>query len=149
MTGIPKECSKYKCKEPHFKMGKCEKHYNNEVTEKIREDAAVNTLHSGLIDGEVPRDRELNIELQKIKVWWNRTCDSLNHNRIDNVLLDEAEFATSWCISFTKEIIDAELALRNNKSIGHKLHSTREWVWERFNNLEAGLNSNGTKRNTS
>jgi len=60
--------------------------------------------------------------------------------------LDEALFAQSWCISLAQEIIDAELATRKGERFSQSLDITREWVWDRFKNLEAGLRSNGTKR---
>jgi len=59
---------------------------------------------------------------------------------------DEAEYATEWCIALAIEIVDAELALRDGRAVSNSLADTRAWVWERFNNLEAGLNSNGRPR---
>jgi hypothetical protein len=69
-------------------------------------------------------------------------------SRKDEVLSDEAEYAIEWCIALAKEIVDAEIAFRKGTPSSYSLESTREWVWERFHNLEKGIMSNGIKRPT-
>jgi hypothetical protein len=64
------------------------------------------------------------------------------------VLSDEAGYAIEWSIALAKEIVDAEIAFRNGAVPSYSLESTREWVWDRFRNLEKGLMSNGIKRPT-
>lgn len=59
---------------------------------------------------------------------------------------DEADAALEWCIALAQEIIDAERAHRTGGRVSDKLEATRHWVWDRFNNLEAGRHSNGTAR---
>jgi hypothetical protein len=74
-------------------------------------------------------------------------CHVLNHNATDDALADEAEFAKDWCIVLAEEIVLSEKAYLNgdNKS-RPELQYTRDWVWERFRNLGAGLMSNGVRR---
>jgi hypothetical protein len=62
-------------------------------------------------------------------------------------LQEEAEFAMEWCITFAQEIVDAERAARKgNPAPSLHMESTRQWVRERFRNLERGLMSNGVPR---
>lgn len=57
---------------------------------------------------------------------------------------DEAESTISCCIALVQELIDAERAIRAGKPFDvTMLNGTRQWVWERFGNLERGPMSNG------
>ena len=142
------ECSKYGCKEPPYLGGLCKAHNEENRHKEVRRDAAIHALHFGSIDGSYPKNAELHEELEKIRKWWHRACDAVNYGRVDDVLLDEAEYALKWCISLAQEIVDAEIAYRTDASVSESFAYTKQWVWERFQNLEAGLMSNGIERKT-
>ena len=111
-----------------------------------RRKAALDALHKSEIEGRPPENAELRDELFRIQKWWYRACDAVNYAREDEVLLDEAKYATEWCIALAQEIVDAEIASRNGQPIPISLERTRDWVWDRFLNLEKGLMSNGVNR---
>jgi len=108
----------------------------------------VKALHYGLIDGALPSDAEIREELVRLRRWWQAACDSLISRIPHPSLKDQAEPATSWCIALVQELIDAERAIRAGKPVDNttRLNGTREWVWDRFGNLERGLMSNGVAR---
>ncbi len=128
-------------------MGLCEKHHNEEEKEwHLRKDA-VNALHHKKVDGGYIQNKVLKEEMQKIQKWWTRGCNALNNNREDKTLRDETEASNEWCIALSKEIIKAEREYRIEGEYSHSmLVETKSWVWERINNLESGLMSNGNKR---
>lgn len=142
-----KHCSVYRCEEPPYLGGLCQIHAEEaQVKARRREDALV-VLHYGVIDGVLPSDPEIRAELGQLAIWWHAACDSLNYHIPHAILRDEAEPAASWCIALAQEIIDAERAFRAGKSFDKTiLNGTRQWVWERFGNLERGLMSNGIAR---
>jgi hypothetical protein len=128
-------------------MGLCEEHYNEKELERARRDSAVNALHYSKVDNEYFQNKAIRDELFKIQKWWLRGCNALNSGFEDEILKNEADASTSWCISLAKELVDAERRHRNGGGVSnYMLESTREWVWERFRNLEAGLMSNGVNR---
>ena len=59
---------------------------------------------------------------------------------------EEADYALEWCIALARELVAAELAIREGQEPGFSLETTRAWVWERFRSLKAGLRSNGLPR---
>lgn len=71
---------------------------------------------------------------------------SMNYSLPDPILRDEVEPAKEWCISLAQEIVDAEIAIRNGVRPSYTFEATRLWVWDRFNNLESRLMSNGVPR---
>ncbi len=144
-----KYCRQYGCSESPFSGGLCEQHNAESLKIKQRNDDAVYALHHSKVDGTSFVNTELRDEFYKLQEWWRRACNSVNYSRIDATLKDEANYAVDWCIALTKELIDAERASRLNISFDElNLNATRQWVWERFNNLEKGLISNGVKRTT-
>jgi hypothetical protein len=60
--------------------------------------------------------------------------------------LDEADYATDWCIALAEEIVKAQRQVKAGKEIPTSFDLTRQWVWQRLQNLDAGLHSNGTQR---
>ena len=60
--------------------------------------------------------------------------------------LDEAEYATEWCISLAQEIVDAQRALTAGTSFQSRWELNAHRFVERLENLEAGLTSNGMPR---
>ena len=129
-----------------YRNGLCDEHYEENQRKKLRRDAATGTLHSGVIDGRLPDNTALREELFRIRKWWFRACDSINNKNEDKVLRDEAEYALEWCIAIVQEIIEEELATRRGTSVNILSHEIKRIAWERFENLEAGLMSNGVVR---
>lgn len=137
----------YRCEEPPFLGGLCETHADEARVKARRRDDALEVLHYGVIDGALPSDPKIREELTRLGRWWRSACDSLHHSTPHAILKDEAEPATSWCIALAQELIDAERAARAGRSFDNTmLNGTRQWVWERFSNLERGLMSNGVAR---
>jgi hypothetical protein len=148
MKNRKRTCNVYDCtNEPHS-GGLCKKHYKEESFKHERRERAIQTLHIGTIDDHLPVDKSLGDELSRLCKWWDRACLVLQTNRGTELIpTEEAQYALEWCISLAQEIIDAEIAIRSGKKVSISLNLTREWVWNRFKNLEAGLASNGLKRN--
>jgi hypothetical protein len=145
--GKPRSCREPRCDEAVHLGGLCQKHHEEDSRRSRRRDAAVGALHTLIIDGRLPEGPGLREELLNLRPWWDRACDAVQTNRGSQLMpLDEAEFALEWCISLAQEIVDAELAVRSGRTIENSLGYTREWVWERFKNLEAGRRSNGLAR---
>lgn len=122
------------------------KHYEEDQRKYMLRNAAIDALHMGMIDGQFPERSELIEELQKIRKWWSRACDAVNYERQDPVLMDEAPYAVEWCIRLAEQFVETERAFRSGVKPSWLLESTKEWVWDRFKNLEAGLMSNGIER---
>ena len=139
-------CRQYRCDKPPLSNGLCHEHYEiHKHNEKSREEA-LEALHKAHIDGALPTNTSLREQLFQIQKWWFRACDSLNYNRKDPVLLDEAQYALDWCISLAKEIVAAERAINSGQEPSWTLEHTSNWVYERFHKLEKGLMSNGVVR---
>ena len=126
--------------------GLCDLHASEDRTSRENRDMALRLLHFGQVEGRCPADKKLRSELDDLREWWFRACNSVNTGSQDEVLLDEAEYALEWCIRLAEQIGLAELSLRAGDSVPVSLQSTSRWVWERFTNLEAGLASNGVSR---
>lgn len=136
-------CRQEHCDKEPYSLGFCEEHYQIlDQERKLRTDA-IHALHTAQIDGELPTTTELREQLFEIRSWWSKACDSINHQRIDPILKDEAADASEWCIALTKEIVAAERANKSGQPPNNKLLHTNKWVYDRFNNLEKGLRSNG------
>jgi hypothetical protein len=137
------ECSAYRCSESPYRNGLCEAHYEENRRKSLRRNAAVSALHSGVIDGRLSDNQELREELIKIRKWCDRACRATNNNFEDELLRDETEYALEWCIAIAQEIIDEELACRLGRAGNSLSKEIKKTAWERFDNLEAGLMSNG------
>lgn len=140
-------CIKSGCSDEPYLGGLCKSHHEEAESKKRLRDEALTTLHHGTIDGELASDPKLRNELERLRECWYRTCSVLQTQRgIPSMPLDEAKYATDWCISMAQEIIKAEREIASGRQVSLSLESTRRWVWERFENLDAGLCSNGTRR---
>ena len=140
-------CRAPRCNKPPYSGGLCQKHSEEETIREERRRVALDALEKGVVGERLPDAPALKEELLRLRVWWFRACDAVNGQRsIGPLPLDEAEHATGWCIALAQEIVDAELALRSGQKPNDRLEYTREWVWDRFKNLEAGLMSNGIPR---
>ena len=143
-----RSCQKSRCSETAEIMGFCRQHYEEYAEDAKLRDEAVQALHRGTLDNDLFKKIELSDEFSRLQKWWFRTCDSLNYSRKDPILGDEAEYSKEWCISLAKVIIREERAYRGGDLNKQEWDSTRDWVWERFRNLEAGLMSNGISRSS-
>ena len=142
-----KTCTASRCEESPYLGGLCKDHYEEREDRRRREDAAVEFLHSGVIDGRLLQDSELQNEFQQLSKWWGRVCQAAQTRRdAIHMPIEEADYAISWCTSIAQRIIEAELAFRAGMEIPPLLKAQREPYWERFRNLEAGLASNGVPR---
>lgn len=142
----PLECRKEGCIEPPYLGGLCEAHQDEYAAQERRRQAAIEALHYGKIHGIYPKDVDIQKELEKLRKWWHRACDAVNYKREDEILRDEAEFALEWCIALAQEVVDAEVLIREGKDAVQPFSFKQTWVWERFENLEKGLKSNGIER---
>lgn len=142
------ECKEHNYSEPPYLGGFCKKHHEEQIFQEDRRKTALRALETGQIEGRLSENRELREELLRLQKWWYRACDAINYNKKDVALADEAAYAAEWGIALAQVIVDAELAHRKGESYNHSWDATRQWVWDRFHNLEAGLMSNGIKRNT-
>jgi hypothetical protein len=61
-------------------------------------------------------------------------------------LKDETEFAPEWCIAIASAIIQEEASFRAGREADAGTLYVKGLSWERFENLEAGLMSNGVRR---
>ena len=143
------QCLERGCDRPPHLGGRCREHAEEEQAKQQRRDAAIECLHRGTVDGSVPANAEVREELDRLRTWWHAACTAVNTSRMHPVLQDEAEDSLSWCISLAELLGDIERSSRSgsNSKAPYELEYTREWVWERFGNLERGLMSNGVARN--
>jgi hypothetical protein len=142
-----KTCLKSGCDFLPVAAGYCSTHGEEIRLKRLRHDDAVSALHRGLIDGDLVSPGPLGEEFQRLLKWWSEVCSAVNGERPHRVLLDETQFATSWCIAIAQEIIDAEREIRSGTGGDTQMRQYRRRdLWERFENLEKGLMSNGVAR---
>jgi hypothetical protein len=135
------------CSESPYLGGLCEKHHDENQAKELLRDLAITALHHGALHDKVLTDSALRTELDELRIHWHRVCNTMNFGaRYPEMSADEAEFASDWCISLAQELIKAQQAINQGKSVPLSLESTRSWVWERLRNLEAGLTSTGRPR---
>ena len=126
--------------------GYCKSHHEEETAKEQRRQNAITALNRSTVDGELIQNTDLRDELRKAQRWWDRACNTINLQRRDEVLLDEAEYALEWCIIIAQGIVDSEIAFRNGRKPSGSYTQNVRWAWERFENLEKGLMSNGIGR---
>jgi hypothetical protein len=140
-------CKATGCHKPPHLGGLCEQHHREDQAKARRRNEAVDLLFQGIVDNDALRTAVLREELDRMQRWWERASRELRSPGTDAVFGNEAEFAIEWCIILAQEMVEAERAARNgNSPTSSQLESTRQWVWERFRNLECGLLSNGVPR---
>lgn len=127
-------------------MSLCRGHYDEHLEEQRLQSEAVYLLHHGTLNDRSIQHQELAEEFRKLQVWWHRACDAVNFEREDPILRNEAKYAINWCVSLAVVIIREEQAFRGGDTRPNTWDPTRNWVWERFKNLEEGLMSNGVIR---
>jgi hypothetical protein len=146
MKSKPKHCRRFRCKIPLYRSGFCELHFHEDQKNQARRDSALRVLHTGLIEGALPKNSTLTSELEDVRKWWDRVCRTTNYGIEDKVLVDEVEYAAEWCIAIAQEIIDEGKVLNEGKLPNHSSIHIKEIAWVKFKNLEKGLMSNGVPR---
>lgn len=142
-----KTCREYRCDAPPEIGGLCAKHYEEHERRSRRREEALAVLHNGVIDGEYIGEGPLRDELSRARDWWFQVCSAVNSEREHPILKDETQFGTDWCIGIAQEIVDAERDRRAGKEGDNETpRYMRQLFWERFENLERGLMSNGVER---
>ena len=150
MARRKRECREYRCTEEPYLSGYCKQHHEERAAREASRDAAIRTLETGAIDGRLPDDLELREELMRIRERFVRArMVCMTQRGSKDMPLDEAEYAFEWCVSLAEAIREAELAHRLGSRDRGSLEYVRQWVWDRFRNLEAGLRSNGLPRSPS
>jgi hypothetical protein len=140
-------CAKSSCSEPPYSGGLCKRHHEEDAHRRERRRVAIETLHTTTVVERLPDDLALREELLQLCERWHSICSTIITQQGTKTLpVDEAEYASEWCIALAQEIVDAEFAHRSGGAIKPSLAATREWVSERFANLDAGLMSNGLPR---
>lgn len=139
-------CRKSRCEESPFQGGLCKAHHEEDHAKEVARRAAIEALTTLTIDGKLPEKPELKDELLKAVRWWDRARMALRSERQDSVLKDETEYASEWCIAIASAIIQEENSFRVGREADAKTLHLKRLSWERFENLEAGLMSNGVKR---
>ena len=92
------------------------------------------------MEGHIPDDPTLRDELKKLRKWGDKACSAMQSGHdIDGMPFAYAEAVYDWCIALAREIVAAEIALRNNQPASNSLTLTRIWIWETFQNLENEL----------
>jgi hypothetical protein len=140
------QCNRYGCSEVPHLGGLCQRHHEEQAANERRREDALALLHRNLVDGTVTTNPEIRDEQIHLGNWWSRTCNSLNANRRDSVLQDEAEYAVDWCIAIATSLVDEERGFRLGMPSDDSLKRHRDIFWNRFVNLDAGLMSNGVAR---
>jgi len=140
-------CKKDGCTQAPYLGGLCRDHHKeNEVRRRLHDDALA-ALHAGIVDGELPSDQRLREELDRLRDCWSGICTVVQKQRNTPTMpLDEADYAIDWCISLAQEIVKAQREILAGKDVAASLGFTQQWVWQRLQNLNAGLRSNGTRR---
>jgi hypothetical protein len=142
-----KDCARLHCYERPFLGGLCERHHDEAERKRLRYDTALVALNTGRIDDEPVGEGALRDEFWRLRDWWSAVCNSMTSNREHPVLRNETEYAVSWCISLAEYIVDEERDRRAGKEDAARAHQyLRRDLWERFENLERGLMSNGIAR---
>jgi hypothetical protein len=142
-----KNCTKLHCTAPPFLGGLCERHHEEAEQQRLRHDTALAVLNTGQIDNESVAAGPLRDEFWRLRDWWFAVCNAVNAEREHPVLRNETQYAVSWCVGLAESIVDEEREHRAGKEAGVRAHEClRRPLWERFENLQRGLMSNGVAR---
>lgn len=145
----PFTCSYDRCSADPYRGGLCEEHYGEKCVEEELRSSAIRSLHRLSIDGSIPKSEVVRDELLRIGRWWTDICMTVQSGGRHLVLGEEIAYAQDWCIRLSEQLVLFERAVRSGTDLHERklmLHATRTWVWERFENLEKGLMSNGIPR---
>lgn len=140
-----RSCSRLHCDNPSFLGGLCEHHHEDAERKRLRRDAALAVLNRGQIDEQPVLPGPLRDEFWRLRDWWFDVCSYASRDREHPVLRDETEYAVEWCIGLAEYLIDEERDRPAGKQdAAHEY--LRRHLWERFENLQRGLRSNGIPR---
>ncbi len=126
--------------------GLCEQHYLQQMQHKFERELIIEAIHTGPIEGKAPEKEGLQTELQQIKVWWNQAYNALGQGKADETFQEETEQVPEWCLTIAKGIIDEEKAHREQRQPDSFLNFEKRHTLEFFDNMAAGLMSDGEKR---
>lgn len=142
-----KRCRRANCEQEAASDGLCTAHAEEEHRESVRHDQAVAILHGSPTYAGPSLRGEFDAELRQLRRWWWRSCDAVNLGRAQpSIPLDEAEYAVAWCIKLAEALLIANEQALVGQDRHPELENARRAVWERFENLERGLRSNGLPR---
>lgn len=129
--------------------GLCAAHFEEEHRERVLHDQAVAILHGRPINGGLALRGEFDAELRRLRQRWWRACDAVNSARAQpSMPLEEAEYAVAWCIRLAEALLIANEAALAGQDRHPDIAFARTWVWERFENLDRGLQSNRLPRDS-
>ena len=133
-----KTCKSNRCNKPIYRVGLCDKHYEEQELKQKRKDDAVNVLHHSTIDGSFFTCEAIRNDFIRLQKLWFRVCDIVNDwTKSDTELNKEADFAVSWCVKLAQELVDAERAFRSNTQYDMTLlRHTQKELWDRYSHLE-------------
>jgi hypothetical protein len=125
------------CSEAPYSGGLCRVHNDEDLRRTKLRDAAITALHTGEVDGTFGVDGTLIDDLQQLRDRWSVVCNVVISGRdADLVPLEQAQYATEWCISLAEQIVEAQRAIIAGKAVASSLASTKSWVWERLRGIE-------------
>lgn len=102
-------------------------------------------LEKGLVDQEHVTVGWVRTDLQKLQPWWTRISSAMNLQNEDQELKDELPYAKEWCMTLAMEMVKAERASRTGTAWDQgKAEITRDRVWRRLEDLEAGTKKSPT-----
>ena len=139
-------CITLNCTAKSILNGLCEQHYLQGMQHKFERELTIEAIHTGLIEGRVPEKAELQTELQQVKLWWNQAYGALSQGQADATFQDETEQVPEWCQTIAKGIIDEEKAYREQRQPDSFLNFEKRHTLELFENMAAGLMSDGKER---
>ena len=140
-----KDCAKLHCSEPPFLSGLCRHHHDESEAKRLRRDAALAALNTGQIDNALVGPGLLRDEFWRLRDWWFDVGSYASRNREHPVLLDETQYAVEWCVGLAEYLVDDERDRRAGKQDATNEYFRRQ-LWDRFENLQRGLMSNGIPR---
>ncbi|MCZ7620158.1 MAG: hypothetical protein M5U32_18310 [Myxococcota bacterium] len=144
-------CGKFRCEKPAEAGGLCGEHLEEDRIQQARRERALQALHRWPeVENPCPEAKEFLSEFRELQKRWHLVCDVQIEQRSREYLpLEEARYASDWCISLGADLLEAIDAVQSGKRPSSGLEYTRGWVNERFANLERGLMSNGVPRPTA
>jgi hypothetical protein len=139
-------CYHYRCKERPVVGGLCQKHYDEDQAKALARNEAINVIQTYQVDKVRLTSLPLLEEIKRVADWWHRAGRALQVNREDDVLRDETQYAPEWCIAIAGIIVQQERDHRLGKEPDTYQEQVKQFSWDRFEALAAGLMSNGVPR---
>lgn len=146
MARKPVTCRTYRCNRPPVLGGLCEQHHAEQQAKEQARREAVDAIMYHTVDGARISSAALLDELKRLVPWWDKAHWAMQYGLHDPVLRDEVEYAPEWCIAIAAVIVAQERDHRLGKGVSEYDQELKRIAWERFDNLSAGLMSNGVPR---